>query len=453
MKRKNKQSQSGVKKIKLDASSSSTTITGKIYEIVCTDLIKESRRYIGSTTNPLFARMAGHRVDANNNKLDTFHQTMKNIGVDLFVIRELYEVKCNSTEELTAIEMVEINKYPKQTLLNTEFSRERSLETKEKVSKAHSLRTSEEKKKISARMSKANTKRGYLYCDVANNRWRFSWRESGRRNQKSKSFTFSTWGGKDEAHKEAIKMQDFMFPSAVVDKGATKKQKLYKITNTTNNKLYFGITKVWLSSRMAQHRSDARKNSPNNDHFHKEMYRLGPENFEIELVRNLDGLSKNCALDEEAKEMKKYPLDLLYNDIVDRKQSKSAKMKESKKLHKGGSVSFVGEWHLYNEENTSTEIFKITKKDTLEQCKTMALKRGENIPNVKIYLVGNWRSRWGENGKAKQKSFSIKKYGEVVAREKAAECLLKKFPQRKQYIFESTGFSEPILSIILGYLI
>lgn len=226
---------------------------------------------------------------------------MQSVGVDFSKIRKLYEVECKSEDDLLDAEYEEISKYSPERLLNDKLSRVHSEETKKKISETQARHTPEEKKIIADRLAKSNTKRGCLAWNEEERRWRFSW--CVKRKQTSKSFSVYKYKTKTKAHTAALKFKDDLFPLPLVPvirpagKGI---EKLYRVSNTTNDKMYFGITKRLLYERMSNHRYRARMNSPNNTVFYRDMF-----NFSIELVRNLPGLSKSELLDEEAEEMKK----------------------------------------------------------------------------------------------------------------------------------------------------
>lgn len=61
--------------------------------------------------------------------------------------------------------------------------------------------------------------------------------------------------------------------------------RVYKIINCINDKVYVGSTKQLISRRMASHRRTVRERP--RSYFHKEMLKLGPDNFKIILLEEV----------------------------------------------------------------------------------------------------------------------------------------------------------------------
>jgi len=90
--------------------------------------------------------------------------------------------------------------------------------------------------------------------------------------------------------------------------------KIYKITNTINDKIYIGSTRQNpLRKRMDGHRSDARKNNPKQ--LSQFMIEIGIENFNIELIRDVKVPNSKIARTQEQIELWKIPVEQRLNSI------------------------------------------------------------------------------------------------------------------------------------------
>ena len=89
---------------------------------------------------------------------------------------------------------------------------------------------------------------------------------------------------------------------------------IYKITNTIDDKVYIGSTRLNpLRRRMDVHRTDARRNNPKALSQH--MITIGIENFNIILIKQIQVTSSKVAKIQEQVELWKIPNDLRLNTI------------------------------------------------------------------------------------------------------------------------------------------
>lgn len=90
--------------------------------------------------------------------------------------------------------------------------------------------------------------------------------------------------------------------------------KIYKITNSINDKVYIGSTRQNpLRKRMDGHRSEARKNNPKV--LSQFMRDVGIENFNIELIREIQVPNSKIAKIQEQIELWKIPVEQRLNCI------------------------------------------------------------------------------------------------------------------------------------------
>jgi len=89
--------------------------------------------------------------------------------------------------------------------------------------------------------------------------------------------------------------------------------KIYKITNSVNDKVYVGSTRNTLRKRMDGHRTDARKNKPKR--LSQFMREIGIENFNIELIKEIQVPNSKLARIQEQIELWKIPTEQRLNSI------------------------------------------------------------------------------------------------------------------------------------------
>lgn len=90
--------------------------------------------------------------------------------------------------------------------------------------------------------------------------------------------------------------------------------KLYKITNSVNDKIYVGSTRQKeLRKRMDGHRSDARRN--NSKKLSQFMREIGIDKFNIELIREIYVPNSKIAHIQEQIELWKIPIEQRLNTI------------------------------------------------------------------------------------------------------------------------------------------
>jgi group I intron endonuclease len=223
-----------------------------------------------------------------------------------------------------------------------------------------------------------------------------------------------------------------------------KDGKIYKIVNTVNDKIYIGSTKQTLKYRMYGHKGDSKRDSHKNYPFFQAVNEIGIDKFHIELIKEYPCENNKQLVKEEYKtmrEMKENGIEL-YNDFIGchseetkrriiekntgRVHSESAKQKMSE-AHKGEKNYFYGKHHS---EDTKQKLSKSLTgkfigeknpfygKQHTEQSKKKISEtqiKGGCIIRRKDENHAEWLYSWNENGKSKQKSFSIKKYGEEGA--------------------------------------
>ncbi len=89
--------------------------------------------------------------------------------------------------------------------------------------------------------------------------------------------------------------------------------KIYKITNSIDDKIYIGSTRQTLRKRMEGHRSEVRKNNPKTLSQH--MKGNGIENFNIELIKEIQVPTAKLAKIQEQVELWNIPIEQRLNDI------------------------------------------------------------------------------------------------------------------------------------------
>ena len=178
--------------------------------------------------------------------------------------------------------------------------------------------------------------------------------------------------------------------------------KIYKITNTVNDKIYIGSTTKTLVQRMCVHRCHAKIKK---SRWYKAMIRHGVENFTIKLIIDYPCENKEELYTKEFKTMGQYISKgiVLYNSTtVDGKMSEETKAKLSKLRQGTGNCN-------YGKLGAANARFK-------RGC--VAFESG----------INSWRFSWRENGKQLSKCFSVNKFGYDEARQLAGEYPNKIYP-------------------------
>lgn len=88
--------------------------------------------------------------------------------------------------------------------------------------------------------------------------------------------------------------------------------KIYKITNSIDDKIYIGSTRQTLRKRMEGHRSEVRKN--NKKTLSQHMKGNGMENFNIELIKEIQVPTAKLAKIQEQVELWAIPIERRLND-------------------------------------------------------------------------------------------------------------------------------------------
>jgi hypothetical protein len=208
-----------------------------------------------------------------------------------------------------------------------------------------------------------------------------------------------------------------------------KDGKIYLVLNDLNDTIYVGSTALLrLSSRMAGHRSSAVDQT---SAFYVAMRTLGVAHFTIRLHHAFPCF---CRAELLAEEMK--TLDALiaagrtvYNHMVAGKHAAETREKMSI-TRKGEAVS----------DDTKKKIAaamtgKIQEANGSFSMGYIALE-GQRCPS--------WKFGWRENGKARKKSFSVKKYGNYGAHWRCEEL--------RRQIYPEWGNDEDIACDDLGHI-
>ena len=126
----------------------------------------------------------------------------------------------------------------------------------------------------------------------------------------------------------------------------------------------------------------------------------------------------------------------------------------SSKSIKGGSIKLVSSWIVYQSTTQRTKSFYITEKKSSEECKRLAAQFKKDTGTTgSVIFISSWVAIFSINGKSTAKSFSVNTYGNLTARQKCVNLLLELFPQRKNYIAESTKLTEELINFIINYLL
>jgi hypothetical protein len=173
-----------------------------------------------------------------------------------------------------------------------------------------------------------------------------------------------------------------------------KTAKIYKIVNTMDDLIYIGSTTQTLAHRMGQHRGRARKVEQYNCKFHIHMNTVGIEHFKILLIKTLPFTTKDEIELEEFNEISKVEREKLLNEnVVYKKRSPDHIKKVSDSQTGSKSVN----WKYGS-------VFKRTGKTS------------------DGYSLDSYCFAYRPEGeKLKRIQFSIKKYGEDVARQMAMD--------------------------------
>ena len=165
--------------------------------------------------------------------------------------------------------------------------------------------------------------------------------------------------------------------------------KVYKVINSVDDMIYIGSSSQSLVQRMSQHRVNAR-NINKQSKFYKHMRTVGIEYFSIVVIKLLPDKTNDEVITEEFNEIITYPPDKLLNENVIFKQFSTD---HKNKLSESHSGSKAGGWNFGS-------IYRGSKNE---------------YSDVWIY-----KYRIAPK-KDKMYSFSVKKYGEDVARQMAMD--------------------------------
>tara|TARA_R110000772_G_scaffold157881_1_gene269138 strand:- start:182 stop:703 length:522 start_codon:yes stop_codon:yes gene_type:complete len=89
--------------------------------------------------------------------------------------------------------------------------------------------------------------------------------------------------------------------------------RIYKITNSIDDKIYIGSTHLKLKKRMDGHRKEARKD--NKKTFSQHMKNTGIQHFNIELIKEIQVATSNLAKIQEQVELWAIPIEKRLNSI------------------------------------------------------------------------------------------------------------------------------------------
>ena len=183
--------------------------------------------------------------------------------------------------------------------------------------------------------------------------------------------------------------------------------KIYKLVNTIDDKIYIGSTTSRLCDRMSNHRTKAR-NPDKQSILYQHMKDIGVEHFKIILIKAFPCNSKDELEAEEYKEMSNYEKNVLLNDNTvykKRSENHNNKVAEAQKGEKS---------HLFHYGS----VFK------------------RNGVSKEGYSISSWCFQYTqENGKFKRVQFSIKKYGDEQAKEKALQARKEIYPNCSEIVF------------------
>ncbi len=194
--------------------------------------------------------------------------------------------------------------------------------------------------------------------------------------------------------------------------------KIYTLVNTINNTIYVGsTTRKYLSTRMAAHRASA-DDPKQMSSLYAAMRTLGSQNFTIVLHHNFPSQSKNELEAEEYKTLTQ--------------------------LRAAGALT-------YNQK-LDTHGLKWTEaaKQKLSAAKLAMNLGGENSPffsfgSVSYHTQRNsWQFGWYDNGKQRNKRFSIGKFGNYGAHFRIEEF--------RKTIYPEYGTLEDIACDDLGHI-
>jgi len=168
-----------------------------------------------------------------------------------------------------------------------------------------------------------------------------------------------------------------------------KNGKIYKITNTVNDKIYIGSTALRLAQIMASHKFFAKTSSTK---IFKAMRRHGFENFSIVLIKSVACSSKSELENAKNTIIKKY-IDkeiVLYNTMTETGQHSIGTIKRMQKKIRGSANPNYG------------------KVGSLSAIFRRGCVRYDQRYNSMVFS-------WRENGRLRSKSLSLRKYGEEEA--------------------------------------
>jgi group I intron endonuclease len=200
-----------------------------------------------------------------------------------------------------------------------------------------------------------------------------------------------------------------------------KNGKIYKLVNSENEKIYIGSTCTPLKNRMARHLVSA-KDPRRTSTIYNEMRRIGSDNFSIAKIERFP-CNQRDQLEVREFQIMRHMLrqghELLNSTIVFRKASEDHKLK----------MSIAQKGRVFSQE--SRDKMSLARKgknlgETNPQFKRGCLIRSEATPSN----GARWRFQWSENGKLRNKSFSVSKYTENGARRLAEKVQNQIYPLR-----------------------
>ena len=92
-----------------------------------------------------------------------------------------------------------------------------------------------------------------------------------------------------------------------------KNGKIYKIINTSDDKIYIGSTVKKLNDRMSNHRNNIKNDEKKNSKLYQHIKKVGKDKFKIKLVKNCPCNNLNELKCKEFKEMNKIKKKKLLN--------------------------------------------------------------------------------------------------------------------------------------------
>lgn len=142
---------------------------------------------------------------------------------------------------------------------------------------------------------------------------------------------------------------------------------IYKVTNTKNDKVYVGRTKIGIVERLGQHLGKARLNKEydKNNKFHEAIRELGEESFKVELLAQTENLDEANSL--EIKFIKE--LNSLYPNGYNMTKGGTYNEEGLKNKYKNKNIDFKGEKNPFFGKKHTEETRKRMSKSWEERKK------------------------------------------------------------------------------------